>query len=394
MMKKVGLFVFLLFIMVVLQQAVVGSSIAVTPGTQNVAYVPGASYELVFLIQGAPGQEFDIRVGGELADYLELPSDLIAMDAMGIANIKVRFTVPEISNPGEHSAELVVAEKPEERIFGTPANVRAYAAVHAPIKVYVPCPDKCADITFDASDASLGELTFLNMRIANTGSIAINAADGQIQIYDPENNVVAVIPLSVTQSIAPGASASLNSEWRTEGILGMYTGKATVNFDEYSRELEDGFKVGDLIVDINGVSPTQFYVGDIAPVVINIQSKWGQEINNIYALVEIKDSGNATLARAETPTLPGLSAWSNSNLNTFLTFGGVPVGNYTAKVKLYYAQKTNEKEFPITVETKPIITQEEKKFTFDGTFAVLIILTVMIAGLAYAYTKKKRQRYG
>lgn len=372
---------------------VVAATVAITPGAQSVAYEPGAISEVTFLIQGAPGQEFTLSAGGELAAFLELPSDSVTMNPNGAAVIKVKFTVPEIAAPGKHSAEVVISEKPEERLFGVPGNVRAYAAVRAPIEVFVPCPDKCADLSFGASDADLGQPAFFTVNIVNTGSKAILAADGQVEIYDSQNNVVATIPLTTTQDIAPGTSASLNSEWQAQGDLGLYTANATVNFDEYSKDLKDTFKVGDLFININSISPTLFYIGDLTPVFVNIVSKWGQTINNVYALVEIKDIDGNTLVSAETPTLPSIGAWEYKTLSAYLNAGGLSIGNYTGKITLYYEGKTGEKEFPVTVENKPVTPQAEKKFTLDKNLLAIVLLIIALVALVYAYARKKNRKY-
>jgi len=392
-MKKFGLFLLLLFLAIALPRVVL-ATVAITPGAQSVPYQPGASIEVVFLIQGSPGQEFILSTSGELGAFLELSSNSVTMNPNGAATLRAIFTVPEIDEPGRHSATVVVSEKPGERLFGMPSgNVQAYAAVAAPIYVSVPCPDKCADISFSASDADLGQPAFFTVNIVNTGSKDILATDGQVEIHDPQNNVVASIPLTPVQNIAPGATASLGSEWQTEGTLGAYIAKATVNFDEQSRDLQDIFKVGDLLIDISSFSPAQFYVGDITPTYMIIQSQWGQAINSVYALVEIKDSDNNTLVNAETPTLPSIDAWGYNNLNTFLNFGGIRVGNYTAKVTLFYEGKTNEKDFPITVENKPAQVAAEKKFTIDKSLVAVILLIASIAILMYAYARKKKRKF-
>jgi len=391
-MKKVCLLLLLLFVAVALPQLVM-ATVAITPGAQSVAYEPGTSFEVTFLIQGDPGQEFTLSAGGELAAFLELPSDSVTMNPNGAAVIKVKFTVPDIAAPGKHSVDVVISEKPAERLFGVPGNVRAYAAVRAPIEVFVPCPDKCADLSFGASDADLGQTAFFTVNIVNTGSKDILAADGQVEIYDPQGNVVASIPLTTTQNIAPGASASLNSEWQAQGDLGLYAANATVNFDEQSRELQDTFKVGDLFIDINSISPTLFYIGEFTPVFVSVVSQWGQTINNVYALIEIKDTGGNTITNVETPTLPSISAWEYKTLDAYLNAGGLSVGNYTAKVTLYYGGETSEKEFPVTVENKPVMPSAEKKFTLNTNLLAIVLLIIALVALVYAYARKKNRKY-
>jgi hypothetical protein len=391
-MKKICLLLLLLCIAIALPKAVT-ALVAITPGAQSVTYEPGTSYELSFLIQGSPEQEFTLSAGGELAAFLELPSDSVTMNLNGVATIKVKFTVPEIAAPGKHTAEVVISEKPGERLFGTPGNVHAYASVRAPIEVFVPCPDKCTDISFGASDVDLGQIAFFTVNIINTGSKDILAADGQVEIYDSQGNVVASIPLTTTQNIAPGASASLNSEWQAQGDLGLYAANATVNFDEYSKNLGDTFKVGDLFIDISSISPTLFYIGDYTPVFVSLVSKWGQTINNVYALVEIKDINDNTITSVETPTLPSIGAWDSKTLSAYLTASGLSVGNYTEKITLHYEDKTGEKEFPITVENKPVTPPEEKKFTLDTNLLAIGLLIIALVALVYAYARKKNRKY-
>ena len=164
MIKKLCLLAILLGVLIYFPQTVAGVEIAITPGVQSAPYVPGTSYEFIFLIQSDPGRELNVQASGELAAYLELPMNSITLGPDGVMSIKVKLTVPQIDTPGKHSAELTISEKPVERLFGRPSgDVYAYAAVRAPIEVYVPCPDKCADVSFEIGRASCRERVYVTV---------------------------------------------------------------------------------------------------------------------------------------------------------------------------------------------------------------------------------------
>jgi len=383
--------VFILTVFLFANSATAGTQLAVTPGYLGISYVPGQTSEFRLFIEGSPYEELALEPSGELGQYLSLSVSDLTLDSQGRGQVTFQFTTPAIEMPGDHSAVLFVKEKPPLRGFGEPAPmIVTVAAIGVPVVVNVPCPDRCIGLTFSADDADSGKSAFFSAQISNLGSKEISSLSGHIEILDSTNATVATIPFASAGTLAPGGNTILHSEWDTAGAdPGVYTAKAVVLYDEFSKDATDDFKVGTLLVKLVDLSPRQFSKGDVANINVQISSVWNKPINNIYAVLHFKNVEGNELAKVTTPTLSSIGAWSTASLSALIDIRTQPAGNYTISAALFYEGGNSTKDFPVSIVEQ--VQPQKAEFKPDTTLIVMVLLLIFILVLAYLRKEKARK---
>jgi len=361
--------------------------LAVTPGSVGAEYVPGQTYDFQVFVDGNPNDSLLIEAGGELGNYVEILTKAVTLGADGRAQVLFRFTVPQIDAPGVHTAFVAIKQNPPLRGFGEPSMIVATAAVHVPITVYVPCPDRCIGLTFGAKDANLDQPVLFAAQVSNIGSKEIGNITGYVEI-DKDGNTVATVPLTSSQALAPGANVMLQSEWDTTGAnVGVYTANAVVLYDEFSKTATADFRVGDFLIKILGLSPQKFYQMETAKLFVSIQSVWNEPINSIYGVFHLKNLNGTEIAQVTTPTMASIDPGATTSLNALLDIGNQSIGNYTMGVEVFYESKTSSADFPVEIVEKSL--NPEASFKFDTTTAIIFALVVLIAILLYLHERKR-----
>jgi hypothetical protein len=309
----------------------------------------------------------------------------------GRAQALFRFTVPVIDMPGTHSAIVAIREKPPLRGFGEPApTITATAAIGVPVRVYVPCPDRCIGLTFAVGDVALGEPALFSAQVSNVGSKDIGNITGYVEVNN-DRGIVTTLPFTSSAALAPGKNIMLNSEWdTTDATVGAYTANAVVLYDEFSQNATDKFRVGDFLLKIIGLSPQKIIQGGIANFYVSIESVWNEPINSIYGILQFKDTAGAELAQVTTPTLNSIAPWSMSSLNALLDIRNQPVGNYTVSTEVYYEGKISNADFPVSIVEKEESQQPKAQFKIDSTTMMILALIMLIIALLYLRERKRR----
>jgi len=362
--------------------------LAVTPGSFGVAYIPGEVSEFQVFIEGNPYDQLTVEAQGELADYLEILTPEIDLGVAGRAQALFRFTVPVIDMPGTHSAIVAIREKPPLRGFGEPApTITATAAIGVPVRVYMPCPDRCIALTFNVEDVALGEPALFTAQVSNAGSNPIGTIGGHIEVLDDSGSVVANLPFTSSQSLAPSGNVALHSEWDTTGAaIGVYTAKAVVLYDEFSKEAKDDFRLGELLIRILSVSPRTFTQDEVASISALIESVWNKPITDIYGVFRFKTLEGEEVAQVTTPTMASMAPWSKSSLNALLDIRSQPIGNYTLSTEVFYEGRNASADFPAYIVEKQLV---ETQFKLDPSVIIIFALLMLIVILIYLRERKK-----
>jgi len=395
---KRPLLVLVLFLAVVLyaNDAAAIQGVAVSPGSFGVAYNVGQTTELSIYVEASPNEELQLLPSGELGQFLEIPNPILILDENGRGRATVKFTVPVIDTPGDHSAEILITERPPPRLFGEPGPlIVTLAAVSVPVKFYVPCPDRCIGLTFSTQDTDLGQPALFSAQISNLGSKDISSLSGHIEILDSTNATVATIPFASAGTLAPGGSTILHSEWDTAGTTaGIFTARAVVLYDEFYKDATGEFKVGDISIKAYDISPKQFFKGKVVNVFIRIESLWNKPIRHVYAVLDLKNDQGDELAHGETPPLSSMDPWSKSDLNAWLDVQPLSVGNYTLGVTVLYDNGNSTVYFPVSIveaEVAPPPEMPKAQFKLDVTILAIVLLVSLILVLAYLEKTKRRK---
>ncbi len=344
-------------------------ALGISPAIKEVKFSPGLSQSVELTITGEQ-KPFDVNIisTGELAEFVHLTATLLTVPSQGLT-FYYNFTLPMQLKPGRHKASIVVEQKPSAQESGAGKPMfGAIAAVGHVLTVNVPYGSKYAEITVEATNANIGELVNLKIIVNNLGNEDINIAKGTIDIFDNKNKKIISIETD-SKSVPKGEKTELYAYWTPKGISpGIYTAKARVEYDGKSAEAESAFRIGDLSVSIIDLLPKEFEIDSIIKAQINIESFWSSKISSAYAIVTIsKDSKDYFTTK--TPSVD-LGPLAKTQLETYLDTHGLAEGEYSAKIKLIYADKQTDKTVKITVT--------KTKKTGSGTSAIMIVLVVAV----------------
>jgi hypothetical protein len=228
--------------------------------------------------------------------------------------------------------------------------------------VDVPYPGKYIEVGFTAADAKLNDDVNLSLSIANKGNQSLSSVAASIAIYQNGEQIDTVNILS--SSVASGDSIELSGKWKGKSV-GIYNAVATVTYDGSVRTAEAVFKVGDILMEITGVSSGGITEGNIGKIGVDVQSFWVEDIEGVYAEIEV----NGQKVKTESMLL---HAWENATLNAFWDTKGVKAGEYPATVTLHYAGKTASKAAIIRVQP------DYSMFIYAGTAIITLIVLIIL----------------
>jgi len=383
-MQKSKLLCVLCFVIVLSNFGIVSaySGYSLTPSQFDVEYVPGQTYELSLTASGNSGYEVvKVVTGGELAGYIVPEQDAVTL-VNGVGTVKFKFTVPEINTPGLHKGFVGIEQLPPETLYGQEpvvAVVRIFSAVF----VNVPCEGKCANLELVTSNVAVGEKAFFQAKLTNLGKETISKAEGSIQIGNDY-----VLPLTSVSEITAGQTQILRAEWDTTNVIpGRYIANATVFFDGYATSDDIEINVGKFALEFIGISASDIVQNQTAKISVNVRSIWNEDIAGVFADVFIYDKNNMQIYQSKTPGT-AIASWSNVGLLAYWDTIGAPLGNYTIRANVHYADQVISGEGKINV----VVPQGILSGYVSPTAISSIILLIVIIALMLLLIKKRKQR--
>ncbi|MEM4711262.1 MAG: hypothetical protein QXL18_04930 [Candidatus Woesearchaeota archaeon] len=319
---------------------------------------------------------------GTLAEYVEL----IDNDQYGPPReIKMRLKLPATLEPGTY--EVMFGGREYKNVEGTVGGLAAVASRVTILSLY---EGKYPQFSVSANDIGIGETTNITISIENYGYEDIQYAYSIIQVYDPENNLVATLNTNAVN--VPSKKKSLQPSISTAQFIsknynlrpGIYTIKAKLIYDnsELPEEKTITFRVGTLtvnIVDWNKI----IYSNVTNKFIIKIESDWAGEIKDVYAKVYTMDG---TL---KSPNLD-IQKFETAELETYWDVKKTPLGNQTVTIEVFYEKKSTKKE--VIVEVVPPIGPGVEKPTQISVLTIgIIVLVVLIVINIYLFLFRKKE---
>lgn len=343
--------------------ALQAQALGVTPGRSTVDFSPGLEKEVTFTITNTDHRSFNAYIykEGDLADYIVLDKNIVEFsDTDNSKSYTFRVKLPgRIDTPGDHWAKVVVMELPagwtapegETRVIAT-------VAVMHQLRVKVPYPGKFLQLDMSVQEAVPGEPVRLFVKMYNLGQEDIASASASIDILGPTNDVIATIETEPA-AIKSMARGELLAVWNAETNPGMYHTSATVRYDGETGKVEKNFYVGNMLVDVVDISVKDFRLGGVAKFDILAESKWNQEINDVYAQMVISDSEDNKVADFKSASMD-MQPLEKAHLYAYWDTEGVSEGDYVARLALHYGERVTERE----VKTK--VGLESIRMDFSG----------------------------
>jgi len=320
----------------------------------------------------------DMYTKGDLNEYITFDESSFKLNPGKSKIIIAHLSLPEkLDQPGTNQGRIGALASP---IGGEGAMVAAKAGVESQLYIEVPYEGKYLSAKIDVNDVKVGETAEFIVTVSNQGKEDITDVNSIIEVYDKEDIKITEISTN-QQGLKAGETKELKAEWNTQNAQpGSYKAKALINYDGDEKQIETGFNIGDILIEIIKLETNDFNPGEIAKFTLEIQSNWNEKINNVYAVLEIYDGENL-LGTAESKETD-IQAWSKESLDIFWDSTGITPGDYKVKATLYYEGKTSEKDFDIEIK--------KKSYTWIVMLSIAII--ILIAYLLWFIWKKRKKK--
>ena len=373
----------------------VASGLGVTPGRKIIDFSSNQEKELSFRIINSEDRAMNLKiiVKGDLNNSFSVNQDLISVKAKEEKDVSYKLTLPAELNPGTHVQEIMLMEVPDSEKGGL---IGAIVGVITQVYVRVPYPGKYVEIELGVESAEIEQEVSFFMPITNLGQEDLEEVSAEIEVFNSNGEKVAVV-LTDKSGIKIGERKEITGKWKADVAPGVYTAKATINYDGKIVNLEKQFSIGQKVLELMGVRVKSFSLGEIAKFEMSIQSKWGEELKNVYSQTNVYNN-KETIADFKSPTydVPPLS---NSTFFSYWDTEGVEKGVYDASVYLIYGEKFSKKNVQFKVNSGSIETiglgyaiyggNTSSKYSTTNILIVVIIILVILNLLWFVIFRRK-----
>lgn len=331
-------------------------ALGVAPARQTVLFEPGKELTFSFVVINNAAQDTDVVLfaEGEFADRVRIDTPLVQMNASeGERQVTYHLKLPEHElTPGDHVLEIVALGRPRTSPKQG-ATVRSLVAVGSKLVIQVPYPDKYLEARLYVPDGKIGEPLQIALPVFNKGSLDINAVSAVVDIVGVDGLRIASLK---TAQVGVQKQKMYKFELWYSGSLeeGAYIAKANVKYDDHTTALEKRFQVGDIWVDITGVSVQNFRLGEIAKFDIGIFNNWNQRLLGVYGDVRITDPHNTEYVIGKTASID-IQPKSVDSLEAYWETQNRSVGIYKMTIRVFYEYRVRERSFVVDVRPDRII---------------------------------------
>lgn len=375
------LIIILIFILIVPNIYSVGVGLWV----QEVNFYPNLNQNFNAFVNNNMGYNAKVRLTarGGLAEYITFSDEYLDISKGGRAHFTFNLKLPESIPPGRNRIDIGAKDVTQTAGGGITAKTAVYMGFY----VRAPYPGKYIEASFSAANIEKDQVATFNVGIISRGNETINKIDGIIEVFDKDDKI-ATLTLDPIRDVKPGESRTLKAEWDSTGqSVGEYNAKAMVNYDGKQLDLDTKFKIGTLLVKIINYTK-EFYKDEINQFDIEIQSFWNINIDNVYGEIEINKRKIRTL---ET----NLEPWSKKIITAYLDTTNLELGEHTANIKVYYADKFAEEIGKITILPKREKIIEMPSKIPSTTILLIAIIILLVIGniiLVLHYLKHGKTR--
>jgi hypothetical protein len=394
--KNEKVFFFQIFLLIFLSANVY--SIGIT-SRNSVTYESNLNEDYLICIKNSENYEFPVylHVIGPMKEFLtfEQQEFILKPNENKCQNYNLNVqTKPDFYGPS--ITQIWVKQKSDD----SSGSFRVLTNIHHKLSFFIPYPDKYVGINIKSENVNVNEPVQFTISAKNYGEKKVNKANARLDIYgaDDYSNFVTSLYTN-TKSIESMKTVDYFATFDTFGIVpGYYKANVEFYYDNENIKKENIFRIGTLNVKINNY--TKFAVENkINPYEIDIESRWNNKIENLYARVEF-DGINANIL---TPTI-NLIPWEKTKIKTFIDLTGYNSGEYKGKIILLYDNVTNTEDIILKVtelikEEKPQDTLKPDKIIEDTTnvsslslttILLIIIIILIIVDIIYIIYKRKK----
>lgn len=377
--KKSVLLIFCAVFFILNYENVYASSLGLTPAIIEQDFEPNGKFLIGFNILGASeSQNLSIFAEGDFSEYVSFDKT----NFIGPSTFTAYIDLPaETTKYGKNRLYIKVKE-----VYESDSGIGAKLEIGALVIFNVPYPGKYAEIrSFEINEVNENESVIFISKVENMGNQDI-IANVSVDIFSEEQLIESIflgskeIKFRDTKNFAGAAKGYRAGEYNATAIVDY--GGAVKN------ENKKQFRVGGLFVDIINWT-SEIIQGKINEFEIEIESKWNNDIENVYAVANVSRKGGFS-DFFKTPSVK-LDRWTKAILIGFINAENLDTGEYEANITLFYEGKTTAKIADVKVVRGELSTASMKYIVLAaiGILAVLVIITVIVILLRKINSLKK-----
>ena len=358
-------------------------ALGIVPAIIEEDFTPNLEKEIIYRVSDT-NKEIKIYAQGDLAEYVKFNKEKLDGRGEFIATLKL----PAEIKPGRNRIFIVVEEVIEEdeevigSVIGTSVTIKGV------IDINMPFPGKYLEISLESHDANIGETVDFELEIISWGKEDVTVAP-EIEILSlPDQKHIETLQFK-NREIKSRETIKLGKSLDTSKYnAGNYRAVATVDYGgDKPAKAESDFRIGELIINIVNYT-RQIIIKDFQPFNIEIESRWNNEIDGVYARVFIFNESEI-LTDFKTSS-NSLIPWERKNITGFFDTNNFDKGFYKANITLFYYGKDVGKSSSKLVEIEFIKEKKINILLITGIVLGIIILVV----IAWILIKKSRQKNG
>jgi hypothetical protein len=326
-----------------------------------------------------------IMYPGELSQY----ATLIDSDPYGPPReIRMRLSLPESLTPGTYTVQF--GGKEYYNVGGTVGGLAAVASRVTVLSLYDGFYPK---FSIAASDMGIGEQMNITVTIENFGTQDIAGAYANIDIYDPNDNLVTTLKTnnapvpSKKNSLQPAIVQATFDSSKFDLLPGFYKAVATLSYDgqTFPDKSAATFRLGTLTVTVTDWTRV-IYANVTNKFLVTISSDWAGRIDDVYARISTPDG------ILKTPNLD-VDKFQTTQLEAYWEVKKTELGNQTINIELFYAGTSVTKQ--VVVEVVPPIgpgVEKPSSISISPMTIGIIVLVLLIAINIYFFVFRKNDK--
>jgi len=376
---NIFLVILLIFVPLVLSAGVV-------PSTVNFNYYPNQVQTISYDVSGYNDIELEMN-----CPFVTLNDDMLKSGSTHTFSVTVNLPEDIDADPGQLNCGFMIREKQDENL---PPGVAARVEVGTNIYINVPYEGRYAKIDLIAPNVNKGEPVYFQVHVINLGEEDLNDISAKIEVYDMSDNLLETM-FTTTDSAPIFTEGNLWKKMETTNYNpAKYKAIATLNYggDEPAID-EKEFLIGKRFVNFLSMSENAT-MGKINPIQVEIESWWGDLIENVYAEIELINESGVFGGSFKTVSVD-LSPWAIETLMGHWDATELSDGKYTAYVTLNYEDGKTEAVSSILLldleKEKISFWTNAKAFVASPIFIVIILILLVIFNITLWYLKGKKK---
>jgi hypothetical protein len=336
------------------------NALGIVPGERAFVYDgKDIEYNIRVLNDELKSATYNLEINGELAKYVTLSKNKLYFTSQKADEvISAKLSIPETDEipPGEYTIRISV--KSDE---STSSGVTAYVGVISKLIITIPGNDAYVKIQTFVPNFIKGEQNSFSVDIINKGIKPANNCFAVIDILSSTNSKVISL-VSNRINVQGTRIEKFLLPWTPTVNNGLYTAKTSVICDETSAEDQKSFSIGSPHIKVVNFVSTEFVLGQINRFDLIIESEWGENIDTVYADIELAKEG-VPLTRAKTEST-GIRALEKMSLPVYLDTKNMVPGKYSLYVMLHYLDKDVGEIYDVEMS--------ENKFVIDKLSGMVV----------------------